>query len=144
MKNIINVLNVCVDVFCNTEVTRSSVDECIHNVRKIIIPVLSKVVFVLKDSVKYIAPDPSIKYVCDHKESNKKSQLAKSDNKRKSHDKQHLENYNSTGSPQTDMTPKQCKRSRWSTSSKNETTAVITLPRPSSGTYYTKPEMRPW
>ena len=99
-------LNVCVGVFSNTEVTRRSVDECIHNVRKIIIPVLSKVALVLKGSVKYIAPFPSIKYVCDCKGSNKKSQLVESDNRRKSPDMQLLENYNSTSSPQADMTPK--------------------------------------
>jgi hypothetical protein len=141
LQNIINVLNVCEGVFSNTEVTRRSVDECIHNVRKIIIPVLSKVALVLKGSVKYIAPFLSIKYVCDRKGSNKKSQLVESDNKRKSPDMQLLDNYNSTGSPQADMTPKQSKRSCQSTSSKNETTAAITLPKPTSGKYYTKPEM---
>ena len=57
------------------------------------------VALVLKGSVIYIAPIPSIKYDCDCKESNKKSQLVKSDNKRKSPDMQLLENYNSTGSP---------------------------------------------
>ena len=45
------------------------------------------------------------------------------------------------GSPQADMTTKQRKRSCLLTSSKNETTAVITLPKPTSCKYYTKPEM---
>lgn len=58
VQNAINELNIHVGVIANKEATHRSVDESVSNIKNTIILVLTKVVFVLNGSVKFIAPNP--------------------------------------------------------------------------------------
>ena len=68
-------------------------DETARNIKKIMIPVISKVSSILNDSAKSTAPIGSVKVICDRLECKKKQEIIDNGNKRKSADVQLLKSY---------------------------------------------------
>ena len=93
LKNITSELKVCVVILEDKNASQRKRNDIVSNITKVILPAIVKVIGVLNDTGKNIAPIGSVKLIRDRNERKKQIQTVDTTNEQKSAGMQMLESY---------------------------------------------------